>query len=383
MSNPNYPNQYDQQPPQNFYQPNPGDPSMPPRVHGMATTSLVLGIIGLVTSIFIVGSVLGILALIFGILAISQISKNPGRLGGVGLAWAGVITGILSLVLTVLLGFAIMFPSFGRAREISNRSYCSANLTGILKSANVYANDNGDDFPIVLAPRSPTIYYGGGVPSGSTPDRVIDEIYQTGARRGSMSANLWLLVLKGYTGPKQYLCKSDPNFSTVASPSSGGSFYNDFPGVQNISYAAAIPWDNAGNKQGFWKSIVDASLPLMADAPPHNGDSVSGGTVRVEGGVPVKQTMWNSPIHGGEGQVVGWSDAHAGFERRPDIGYQDDNIWTQNGGTPSSTGRAPTYGPPTSSGAYQRSISDYTSGGAPQNWDIYMAPARGADGRAH
>ncbi|HVT80761.1 MAG TPA: DUF4190 domain-containing protein, partial [Phycisphaerae bacterium] len=318
MSNfPNNPNNLDpqyqyQQPqyqtPQGFV---PQGPGGPPRV-GLSVTAMVLGIVGMVTGLFLIGGVIGIVAIIIGIVAVAQASKNPQRVGGIGFAWTGIITGILSLVLAAVLGVAVMLPSLGRAREISNRSYCSANLTGILKSANVYANDNADDFPIVLPPRG-SISYGGGSASSSTADGALAEIYSAGAQRGNLSANLWVLVLKGYTAPKQYLCKSDPNNSTVASPSSSGSYYNNFLGVQNFSYSTAIPWNSRGVKADFWRSIVDASLPLMADMAPHNGDSVSGGTVQVQT-FASNPRLWNSPIHGGEGQTVGWSDAHAGFE---------------------------------------------------------------------
>jgi prepilin-type N-terminal cleavage/methylation domain-containing protein len=295
---------------------------------------------------------------------------------------------LLVVVAIIALLIAILLPSLGRAREISNRSYCSANLTGILKSANVYANDNNDDFPTVISSGGATINVAFGTAVGTTADASITAIYNgaTANLKSNVSANLWVLVLKGYTGPKQYLCKSDPNKSTVASPSSGGNFYTSFPTIDNFSYASAIPWDKTGNKLGLWKSIVDASLPLMADQPPVAGDTNGGVTVNLIGGVPSNPKAWNSPIHGGEGQVVGWSDAHAGFEKRPDIGYQNDNIWTTSaaaGGAPSATGTKPSaagdYAAIATAGA-GATLTNYNSGGGAQNWDVYMGPARKQDG---
>jgi hypothetical protein len=157
-----------------------------------------------------------------------------------------------------------------------------------------------------------------------------------------------------------------------------GQFYNNFPGVENISYAAAVPWDASGNKIGFWKAIVDASTPVMADQGPRNGDTIGGKPVVLRD----VTSRWSSLNHG-NGQVVGWSDAHAGFEMRSNIGYNNDNIWTHNEGSPSETGRAPIYGPGADKGATSRSIRDYTSGGAIQNWDILMAPSRGTDGKVY
>jgi hypothetical protein len=208
-------------------------------------------------------------------------------------------------------------------------------------------------------------------------------MYTTGtAQRGNMTANLWLLVMKSYTAPKQYLCRSDPNNTQVASPTTGNLYYNNFPTLGNFSYATALPWDTANNKIGFWKAIVDASTPLMADQPPKNGETI--GTITIA--LNVVQTnpkQWNSQLHGGDGQSVGWSDAHASFERKPNIGYNNDNIWTNNAGSPTETGSAPA---PTAfasgtSASTSGTVSSYSSGGAVQNWDIYMGPPRDKSGQ--
>ena len=83
--------------------------------------------------------------------------------------------------------------------------------------------------------------------------------------QGSTSASLWVLVLKSYTAPKQYLCKSDPNNTVVSPMTSGVNYFDNFGGVENMSYAMAIPWNVDLTKCGFWKNIVDATTPLMAD----------------------------------------------------------------------------------------------------------------------
>ena len=62
------------------------------RVPREATWSLVLGIIGL----FIAGLILGIIAIVLSVKAKKQISANP-QLGGEGRATAGLILGILGV----------------------------------------------------------------------------------------------------------------------------------------------------------------------------------------------------------------------------------------------------------------------------------------------
>lgn len=69
---------------------------------GLAITSLVCGIVSLVTCMVI----LGIPAVICGHLAMSQIANSPTPVGGRGMALAGLVCGYLSVLM--LLCFAVM-----------------------------------------------------------------------------------------------------------------------------------------------------------------------------------------------------------------------------------------------------------------------------------
>ena len=51
---------------------------------------------------------------------------------------------LLVVVAIIALLIAILLPSLGKARELSNRSVCAANLRGVTQSLNVYAADNAD-----------------------------------------------------------------------------------------------------------------------------------------------------------------------------------------------------------------------------------------------
>ncbi|QJD81463.1 DUF4190 domain-containing protein [Spirosoma rhododendri] len=66
-------------------------------VSGLAIASLVCGIL----AFFLLGIVLGILAIIFGGVALSKIRKNP-EVSGRGMAVAGMILGIVATVVTVI-----------------------------------------------------------------------------------------------------------------------------------------------------------------------------------------------------------------------------------------------------------------------------------------
>jgi hypothetical protein len=66
-------------------------------VSGLAIASLVCGIL----AFFVLGIVLGILAIIFGGVAMSKIRKNP-EMSGRGMAIAGLVLGIVATVVTAL-----------------------------------------------------------------------------------------------------------------------------------------------------------------------------------------------------------------------------------------------------------------------------------------
>jgi len=66
---------------------------------GLATASMVLGILG----ITVLGILCGIPAIILGVIARGQIKKSKGALGGGRKATAGIVLGIISIFLTMLI----------------------------------------------------------------------------------------------------------------------------------------------------------------------------------------------------------------------------------------------------------------------------------------
>ncbi len=83
----------------------PAPPSVKPRVNppptGMAAASFICGLIAFVFGLFCSIPIFGILAVIFGIVGLTQARKTPGQ-PGKGLAIAGIIMGGLSLAFLIL-----------------------------------------------------------------------------------------------------------------------------------------------------------------------------------------------------------------------------------------------------------------------------------------
>lgn len=83
-----------------------------PQSNGMATASLVLGIVSIVLCwIWVVGIIAGILAIILGVVAKKKIKANP-NMGGKGAATGGLVTGIIGTAIALIIVIlAVMFVS--------------------------------------------------------------------------------------------------------------------------------------------------------------------------------------------------------------------------------------------------------------------------------
>jgi hypothetical protein len=314
--------------------------TQPPQVSGMAITSMILGIVGCLLCI-----PLAWVALVLGIISLVKINKNPMQFGGKGFAITGIVLGGLGgiLIVPALLVFAILMPSLGKARELSNRSVCAANIRGITQSLNVYANDNSDAYPVL--PYKPLSTANAGVSAGTggtTVDDAFKSMYGSSSTvAGSPYAAVWILVLRGDVSPKSFMCKSDPALGAPAAVNSGSDYFTNFQNENQISYSFAYPYNPAGKVGKWWSATIDASLPIMGDMNPKNGT----GSPRRDVSALTKAS--NSGNHQSDGQNIGFGDNHVEFTRLPDCGQDNDNVYTTSGiPSTSKTGRQPTLASP-------------------------------------
>ena len=95
----------DERPPMS---PGPWQPPPPPfsptkqPSQGLALASMIVGLLGIFTA-GCFGPIPGLIALILGWVALSQIKKSPDKFGGKPFATAGVIIGAISLAFYLLL----------------------------------------------------------------------------------------------------------------------------------------------------------------------------------------------------------------------------------------------------------------------------------------
>lgn len=90
---------FGEQPIQPAWQPPPPPLSARPQNKSLATASMVLGIISITVGWFCFGPIPATIAIVLGLVALSQMKKNPEHFGGQPFAWTGIITGGLMLLI--------------------------------------------------------------------------------------------------------------------------------------------------------------------------------------------------------------------------------------------------------------------------------------------
>ena len=92
----------------------PPPPYQPPRqqpAQGLALASMIIAIVGLLVG-GCFGPIPGIVALVLGLTALSQIKKSPDQVGGKPYAIAGIIVGAISIVFYLLIIIWFLLMSF-------------------------------------------------------------------------------------------------------------------------------------------------------------------------------------------------------------------------------------------------------------------------------
>lgn len=307
--------------------------------------------------------------------------------------WKGfTLVELLVVVAIIALLISILLPSLSRARELSRRTVCAANVRGIGQGCKIYANENEESWPLVAF-----------APPQNTSDEGVTYLEQMGksacdesntsSSSVSVSRNLWLLVREGRVTTKLFKCPSSDD--SIDSTENISLFY-DFRGYGWLSYGYQVPYPNPGDARPSENS--DTLMVMVADKGPWSTAGSQIGDVgqctqqgaqdeanfrqsqRVDAFAQERWTnilqdseygqmrnqqsqgqgtscftlpaddyrQWNSPNHGGlgegEGQNVLRIDLSATFVQKPTVGVDDDNIYTLavfNREDPCGPGRGP------------------------------------------
>jgi hypothetical protein len=120
----------------------PATPAQPVKTSGMAIASLVLGLLGIVSC-----GITALIGLILGIVAMNQVRKSNGTVGGHGIALAGTIVSAVFLLFMIPVGAAMLLPALANAKQKAQLFQCVNNAKQLCLGAEMYANDHQDKFP--------------------------------------------------------------------------------------------------------------------------------------------------------------------------------------------------------------------------------------------
>ena len=224
---------------------------------------------------------------------------------------------LLVVIAIIALLVSILLPSLNRARELAKRAMCAANLNGIGKAMALYLNENNDAWPFLNGMNFDTTNTGKNFDvepplGGETPD----------AR--SITSLMFMLVRKDQ-GAKLFVCPSttDSADQDVKHLEGSDRVYNwDFHDNDNVSYSYQCPIDP--DETNGVTSRTSAGAVVMADKTP--GNVFNSWDIDFSGDELMPYVSQNHT----RGQYMNmlFADMHAGHGKRPDVGWQDDNIFT-------------------------------------------------------
>jgi prepilin-type N-terminal cleavage/methylation domain-containing protein/prepilin-type processing-associated H-X9-DG protein len=255
---------------------------------------------------------------------------------------------LLVVIAIIALLISILLPSLSRARELSKRLVCAANIKGIGTSMKIYANDNAELWAIPGFSKTgigtnKQVHYvsnqqgtSGGVGDVGLGDLRKKQTFKDsaagrsdGSTQMSVTRSFWMLVRSGDTTVKQFIC---PSSGDQPDETEEIDLYYDFESYDNVSYGYLVPF---GPRDTQPREGVDNRLPISADKGPYyyrkqNPTEFNSG---VNPDSPPREWRFgNSPNHGGlgsgEGQNVLFADGHASFQKVPIVGIDRDNIYT-------------------------------------------------------
>ncbi|MBN1764960.1 MAG: hypothetical protein JW860_06850 [Sedimentisphaerales bacterium] len=249
-----------------------------------------------------------------------------------------------------------------RTKDVDLSVWCSGQLNGLGKAMMIYQNDNNEKYPIVW-PDGTEGEFGMGlynVAGGADNIRWVNPDFDDWEKQPTVGGSLYLLIKYVDVTPRAFLCPEAPddeemNLNEIIEVAMDNGYsigtwedLSDFQSMVNLSYSYNDPWKNPLD------STASANMPVMADKSnaydtptgdrnikagkfPLTGDNQNVGTEKFCGGwddTPIRGrdvpnlAHGNSRNHVTEVQNVLFGDTHVSKEATPNVGIDDDNIYT-------------------------------------------------------
>jgi prepilin-type N-terminal cleavage/methylation domain-containing protein len=233
-----------------------------------------------------------------------------------------VVIGIIALLISILL------PSLNRARETANRVKCSSNIRQIALAMIMYANDNKGLFPRSLD--NGTSNAGGNYGSASASDSF------TGAAPNSVATAMFMVMRNQDITAETFVCPStNDSKDTFGGGSNTAKVRSSFTAKTSLSYSSQMPFMGTGSSVIRLNNSLSSDYPILADMNPGTAGNTPVDNVDVAY-TAAQNTMKdaNTNNHDGDGQNVGYTDAHVEWFTSPFAGVQRntarDNIYVSS-----------------------------------------------------
>ena len=269
---------------------------------------------------------------------------------------------LLVVIAIIALLMGILMPALAKVRQVAYRMMCGTNLAGIGKAMLVYGNDFNEMYPRG-GNKIPTYWdTDGAINAWEAPTHTL--AYGGLASESTVTSCFYLLVRYCDAAPKVFNCKGDIGSrvfklsdTQVTLDTTDLTLFWDFgdgvPPPQAgtyCSYSYHFPFCiGAGDLMETYpvEPSSNAATPVCADrnpyldknaAPPTGYGYIEG--ENMEKPVPPycetiettyeyrdPELTGNSAAHQREGQNVLFNDGHVRFQRYPNCGIENDNIW--------------------------------------------------------
>lgn len=257
---------------------------------------------------------------------------------------------LLVIIAIMVLLMSIVAPTLAKIQQQARQTACGTNLHGLSQAMQLYGQNGQGLFPAICSmSENGSMYLFNPANRTAAPST-------TGIP--SPTVDLWAIVRRAYTVPKQFLC---PATKDEGDPAQDPLAYYDFQELTNLSYGYQYQHDP---DVGILGPDSDPMSPLMADGNPYIKGGISPTDFADDRMSRFRGNSRNHPNTAG--QNVLYVSGHVVFERGPDIGLSGnvatgltisrgrDHCYTMHSSTPGAQVdygiAAPTWTQPTSSG---------------------------------